>query len=113
MFFQFFVKTLYRFIFDKQFDLYYKNLGQIYEGCLRAGLQIERILAYFTHLKCQRRIGDDVGNFTSNTFLQKKRKKKFVCENDPLICFIHLIMQEYDSKCLKMYLIALKVFKIC
>jgi hypothetical protein len=30
----------------------------------------------------------------------------------PLIRFIQLIMQEYDSKCLKMYLITLKVFKI-
>jgi hypothetical protein len=30
-----------------------------------------------------------------------------------LIRFIHLIMQEYDCKCLKMYLITLKVFKIC
>jgi hypothetical protein len=29
-----------------------------------------------------------------------------------LISFIQLIMQEYDSKCLKMYLITLKVFKI-
>jgi hypothetical protein len=29
----------------------------------------------------------------------------------PLICFIHLIMQEYDSKCLKMYRITLKVSK--
>jgi hypothetical protein len=29
-----------------------------------------------------------------------------------LICFIQLIMQEYDSKYLKMYLITLKVFKI-
>jgi hypothetical protein len=27
-----------------------------------------------------------------------------------LIQFIKLIMQEYDSKCLKMYLITLKVF---
>jgi hypothetical protein len=35
----------------------------------------------------------------------------FFCENDPLIHFIHFIMQEYDSKCLKMYLITLKVFK--
>jgi hypothetical protein len=25
------------------------------------GLQIEGVLAYFTHLKCQKRIGDDVG----------------------------------------------------
>jgi hypothetical protein len=31
--------------------------------------------AYFTHLKCQKRIGDDVG--TSNTFLQKKN----ICKN--------------------------------
>jgi hypothetical protein len=31
----------------------------------------------------------------------------------PLIRFIKLILQEYDSKCLKMYLITLKVFKIC
>jgi hypothetical protein len=30
----------------------------------------------------------------------------------PLIHFIHLIMQEYDAKCLKMYLITLKVFKM-
>jgi hypothetical protein len=30
-----------------------------------------------------------------------------------VICFIQLIMQEYDSKCLKMCLITLKVFKIC
>jgi hypothetical protein len=30
-----------------------------------------------------------------------------------LIRFIQLIMQEYDSKCLKMCLITLKVFKIC
>jgi hypothetical protein len=30
-----------------------------------------------------------------------------------LICFIELIMQEYDSNCLKMYLITLKLFKIC
>jgi hypothetical protein len=28
-----------------------------------AGLQIEGVLAYFTHLKCQKRIGDDVGDF--------------------------------------------------
>jgi hypothetical protein len=38
----------------------------------------------------------------------KKRRKK-----DSLVRFIHLIMQEYDSKCLKMFLITLKVFKIC
>jgi hypothetical protein len=28
-----------------------------------AGLQIEGVLAYFTHLKCQKCIGDDVGDF--------------------------------------------------
>jgi hypothetical protein len=33
-------------------------------------------------------------------------------ENDRRVSFIHLIMQEYDSKCLKMYLITLKVFTI-
>jgi hypothetical protein len=38
---------------------------------------------------------------TSNTFLQKK---KIFVKMTPLIRFIHLIMQEYDSKCLKMYL---------
>jgi hypothetical protein len=26
------------------------------------GLQIEGVLAYFTHLKCQKHIGDDVGD---------------------------------------------------
>jgi hypothetical protein len=60
--------------------------------------------AYFTHLKCQKRIGDDVGEMM---FLPKKN------ENDPLIRFIHLIMQEYDSICLKMYLITLKFVKKC
>jgi hypothetical protein len=28
-----------------------------------SGLQIEGVLAYFTHLKCQKRIGEDVGDF--------------------------------------------------
>jgi hypothetical protein len=28
-----------------------------------AGLQIEGVLAYLTHLKCPKRIGDDVGDF--------------------------------------------------
>jgi hypothetical protein len=73
------------------------------------GLQIEGILAYFTRLKCQKRIGDDVGDlkyvFTKKKFLFVKMTR--------LICFIQLIMQEYYSKCLKMYLITLKVSKIC
>jgi hypothetical protein len=29
---------------------------------MEAGLQIKGVLAYFTHLKCQKRIGDDVGD---------------------------------------------------
>jgi hypothetical protein len=27
-----------------------------------SGLQIEGVVAYFTHLECQKRIGDDVGD---------------------------------------------------
>jgi hypothetical protein len=54
----------------------------------------------FTHLKCQKHIGDYVGDL------------KYV-KMTSLIRFIQLIMQDYDSKCLKMYLITLKVFKIC
>jgi hypothetical protein len=41
-----------------------------------AGLQIEGVLAYFMHLKCQKRIGDDVGDL--KCFYQM-----FFCENDP------------------------------
>jgi hypothetical protein len=68
------------------------------------GLQIEGVLAYFTHLKCQKRIGDD-----DEKVLQKKKKIIFV-KMTRLIRFIQLIMQEYDSKCLKMNLITLKKF---
>jgi hypothetical protein len=63
---------------------------------LPAGLQIEGVLAYFMHLKCQKR-------FTPNLFCF------FLWKWPPL----YLIMQEYDSKSLKMYLITSKVFKIC
>jgi hypothetical protein len=79
-----------------------------------AGLQIEGVFAYFTQLKCQKRIGDDVGDL-KYVFTKKKKFKKitFLVKITPLIRFIQLIMQEYDSKCLKMYLITLKVFKIC
>jgi hypothetical protein len=41
------------------------------------------------------------------TLIQKKQKFVFG-ENDTPDNFIHHIMQEYDSKCLKMYLITLK-----
>jgi hypothetical protein len=48
-------------------------------------------------------------------FLKTKKKNYFILffgvKMTPLIRFILIIMQEYDSKCLKMYLITLKVFK--
>jgi hypothetical protein len=37
----------------------------------------------------------------------------FFVKMTSLIRFIQLIMQEYDSKCLKMCLITLKAFRIC
>jgi hypothetical protein len=40
---------------------------------IQAGFQIEGVLAYFMHLKCQKRIGDDIGDvryvFTKKTTL--------------------------------------------
>jgi hypothetical protein len=45
-------------------------------------------------------------------FYKKKKKPIFFVKMTSLIRFIQLIMQEYDSKCPKMYLITLKVFKI-
>jgi hypothetical protein len=65
-----------------------------------AGLQIEGVLAYFTHLKWQKCIEDDV-----RYVFTKNKTKFFWGENDPLVRFI-------QSKCLKMDLINLKVFKI-
>jgi hypothetical protein len=81
----------------------------IYVSC-----QIEGALAYFTHINRQKRIvEDDVGE-VKYVFTTKKHFILFYFFlNDPPIRFIHLIMQEYDSKCLKMYLITLKAFKIC
>jgi hypothetical protein len=80
-----------------------------YRHLYTEGLQIAGVLAYFTHLESPKRIGDDVGDvryvFTTIFIWGVKMT--------PLIRFIHLIMQEYDSKCLKIYLITLKVFKIC
>jgi hypothetical protein len=73
-----------------------------------SGLQIEGVLVYFSHLKCQRCIEDAL---KLDTFLQQK--KFWGGEIDPLVCFVHWIAQEYVSKCHKMYLITLKVFKIC
>jgi hypothetical protein len=56
----------------------------------KPGLQIEGVLAYFTHLKCQKCIGDDVGDFK---YVFTKKNKK-LGENDSPIRFIHLVMQE-------------------
>jgi hypothetical protein len=69
-----------------------------------SGLQIEGVL------KCQKCIGDDVEDLK---YIFTKKKKKIGVKMTRLIRFIQLIMKEYDSKCLKMYLITLKVFKIC
>jgi hypothetical protein len=65
---------------------------------------------YFTHLKCQKCIGDDVGDLK---YVFTTKKIFFLVKMTPLIRFIQLIMQENDSKCLKMCLITLKVYKIC
>jgi hypothetical protein len=40
---------------------------------LYSGLQIDGVLAYFTYLKCQKRIGDDVGDL-KYVFTKKKRR---------------------------------------
>jgi hypothetical protein len=63
---------------------------------------------YFTHLKCQKRIGDDVEDLKYIFTPQKIFFFNFV-KMTRLIRFIQLIMQEYDSKCLKMYFITLNV----
>jgi hypothetical protein len=43
---------------------------------MKAGLQIEGVLAYFTHLKCQKRIGDDVVDLKYD-FYKKNKKINF------------------------------------
>jgi hypothetical protein len=63
------------------------------------------------HLKCQKRIGDDVGDL-KYVFTKNKKSLFFLMKMTSPIRFIKLIMQEYDSKCLKMCHITLKVFKI-
>jgi hypothetical protein len=50
------------------------RLPIVVDGDLQ-GLQIEGILAYFTHLKCQKHIGDDVGDF-KYVFTQTKKMVK-------------------------------------
>jgi hypothetical protein len=37
-----------------------------------SGLQVEGVLAYFTHLKCQKHIGDDVDTFLERTVFRVK-----------------------------------------
>jgi hypothetical protein len=76
-----------------------------------SGLQIEGVFVYFTHIKCQICILKRVCFYISDMFLQKK--KKIFVKMTHLVSFIHLIIQEYDSKCLKMYLITLTAFTIC
>jgi hypothetical protein len=51
---------------------------------LHTGLQIEGVLAYFTHFKCQKRIGDDVWDLKYVFFL---KYLKFVKK-----CLIHLAL---------------------
>jgi hypothetical protein len=62
---------------------------------------IEAEIKNFTHLKCQKHIGDDIGDFK---YVFTTKIIFWGVKMTSLICFIHLIMQEYDSKCLKMYL---------
>jgi hypothetical protein len=45
-----------------------------------SGLQMEGVLAYFMHLKQQKRIGDDVGDFK---YVFTKKKKKFSLWKSP------------------------------
>jgi hypothetical protein len=46
-----------------------------YDQCTTAiRASVEGVLAYFTHLKCQKRIGDDVGDF-KYIFTKNKNKK--------------------------------------
>jgi hypothetical protein len=52
-----------------------------------------------------KRIGDDVGDL--KYIFTTPQRKLFLWK------WLQLIMQEYDSKCHKMCLITLKVFKIC
>jgi hypothetical protein len=48
--------------------------NEMVQGPCAPGFQIEGVLAYFMHLKCQKCIGDDVGDvrydFTNKIFLK-------------------------------------------
>jgi hypothetical protein len=48
-------------------------------------------LAYFTHLKCQKRIGDDVGDL-KYVLQTKNKKQKNLVKMTSLIRFIQLII---------------------
>jgi hypothetical protein len=54
---------------------------------LTSGLQIEGVLAYFTHLRCQKRIVDDVGDLKYVFTKKLKNKLFFLGENDPADTF--------------------------
>jgi hypothetical protein len=61
---------------------------------------------YFTHLKCQRRIEDEVGDISRYVFTKKKLKKLyFFVENDPLVRFIHLLCKNMTTNPLKCILL--------
>jgi hypothetical protein len=64
------------------------------------------------HLKCQKCIGDDVGGHEIRFY--KNKTIFFLVKMSFLIHFIHLlfIMQEYDSKCHKMYLMSKMTIKV-
>jgi hypothetical protein len=66
------------------------------------GLQIEGVLVYFMHLKHQKRIGDDVCSGLQKVFTTKHFFIFIFCDT-----FYPPIMQEYDSKCLKLKCIVL------
>jgi hypothetical protein len=86
-------------------DLTYQILNWAWEAIAKPGLQIEGILYAFKMPKMHWRLCRGL------QICFYKKEKMFFCENDhpDTDSIIKLIMREYDSKCLKMYLITLKV----
>jgi hypothetical protein len=75
-------------------------------------LQIEGVLAYFTHLKCQKRIGKNTVDF-KYVFTHKKPKRFFFffCENDPLYVLSTLLCKNMTQNALKCILLPKKYLK--